>query len=171
MGIAAEENVCGEDRFSELFKTHSKDLYQFLYYKYGIDNNPRDIVQDAFIKLWDNCHKVLPEKARSFLFTVANNQMLNELAKKKTVIKYSQEKPKGHTSESPEYLMEENEYSARLQAAIAELTEEQRAAFLLNRIEGKKHKEIAEILGISQKAVEKRIYTALGILTDKMGKI
>jgi RNA polymerase sigma-70 factor (ECF subfamily) len=58
-----------------------------------------------------------------------------------------------------------------LQAAIAGLTEEQRAAFLLNRIEGKKHKEIAEMLGISQKAVEKRIYTALDILTEKVGKI
>jgi RNA polymerase sigma-70 factor (ECF subfamily) len=32
---------------------------------------------------------------------------------------------------------------------------------MLNRVEGKKHKEIAELLGISRKAVEKRIYSAL----------
>lgn len=171
MGINAEENVCGEKLFNELFKSHSKDLYHFLYYKYGSENNPRDIVQEAFIKLWDNCQTVLPAKARSFLFTVATNQMLNDLSKKKTVMKYSQEKPKGYIIESPHFIMEEKEFMGRLQRAIEELTEEQRVTFLLNRIEGKKHKEIAEMLGISQKAVEKRIYTALAMITEKVGKI
>jgi RNA polymerase sigma-70 factor (ECF subfamily) len=37
---------------------------------------------------------------------------------------------------------------------------------MLNRIEGKKHREIAELLGISQKAVEKRIYSALKKLRE-----
>ncbi len=171
MAENAGENTCEEKVFNELFKTHSKDLYRFLYYKFGAENNPSDLVQDAFIKLWDNCVNVPPDKARSFLFTVANNQMLNELSKKKTVLKYTLEKHKGHTTQSPEYIMEEKEYLARLQAAINDLSEDQRVAFLLNRIEGKKHREIAEILGISQKAVEKRIYTALSIITGKVGKV
>jgi RNA polymerase sigma-70 factor (ECF subfamily) len=171
MGNNAGRNVCEERVFNEAFKTHSKDLYNFLYYKYGADNNPADVVQDAFIKLWDNCSKVLPEKARSFLFTVASNQMLNDLAKKKTALKFSLEKHKGHTNQSPEFMLEEKQYMERLERAINELTEDQRVTFLLNRIEGKKHKEIAEMLGISQKAVEKRIYTALSIITEKVGKI
>lgn len=171
MDVNAGENICEEKLFNELFKVHSKDLYKFLYYKYGSENNPADLVQEAFIKLWDNCRKVLPEKARAFLFTVANNQMLNELAKKKTVLKYQQRKAKTYSMESPEFLMEENEYMHRLQQAIQDLNEGQRVAFLLNRIEGKKHKEIADMLGISQKAVEKRIYTALAIIVEKVGKI
>lgn len=171
MSANAGDTVCEEKLFSELFKVHSKDLHRFLYYKYGAENNPGDLVQEAFIKLWDNCHKVLPEKARAFLFTVANNQMLNELAKKKTVLKYNQDKPKRHTVESPEFIMEENEYMVKLQAAIEGLSEGQRVAFLLNRIEGKKHKEIAEMLGISQKAVEKRIYSALEDISEKVGKL
>jgi RNA polymerase sigma factor (sigma-70 family) len=67
--------------------------------------------------------------------------------------------------------MEENEYMDRLQRAIENLTEEQRTAFLLNRIEGKKHKEIAEMLGISRKAVEKRIYKALDKIREQIGDI
>lgn len=165
------DNICEEKVFYGIFKAHSTDLYRFLYYKYGSGNYAGDLVQEAFMKLWDNCHKVVPEKARSFLFTVANNQMLNELAKKKTVLKYRQEKPKRHTVESPQFIMEEKEYNARLQRAIEELPEGQRVAFLLNRIEGKKHKEIAEMLGISQKAVEKRIYSALENICDKVGKL
>ena len=114
----------------------------------------------------------MPEKARSFLFTVANRQMINELSKKKTALNYSTNEPKRqHTSESPEYILEEKEYMNKLKNGIENLSEEQRAAFLLNRIEGKRHQEIAEILGISRKAVEKRIYTALKKLKDQVGKI
>lgn len=167
----SSQNVCEEELFNKLFKIHSKDLYKFLYYKYGVDNNPKDLVQEAFIKLWNNCAKVPADKARAFLFTVANNQMLNELAKKKTVLKYCQDKPKAYTHETPEFKMEENEYLTKLQNAIEGLSETQRIAFLLNRIEGKKHQEIAEMLGISRKAVEKRIYTALDILREKIGDI
>ena len=169
--MESPENVCEESVFQKIFEANSRDLYKFLYYKYGEDQNPEDLVQDAFVKLWNNCKKVIPEKARSFLFTVANNQMLNELARRKTALNYQQQKKKDYTQESPQYILEENEYMNRLQSAITSLSPEHRAAFMLNRIEGKKHKEIAEILGISQKAVEKRIYTALKILKDKVGNL
>ena len=171
MTIKLPAGVCDENLYNDIFKRHAKDLHNFLYYKYGAENNPGDLVQEAFLKLWDNCHKVEEEKARSYLFTVANNKMLNELSKKQTVLKYSQSKPKSQTHESPEYVMEEKEYMDKLQNALESLTEEQRVTFLLNRIDGKKHKEIAEMLGISRKAVEKRIYTALNILRQKVGKI
>lgn len=171
MGRKASENTCEEETFAELFRIHSKDLYHFLFYKYGRENNPQDVVQEAFIKLWDNCHRVLPVKARAFLFKVAQNQMLNDLARVKTAVKYSQEKQRDYTIESPQFTMEEKEYGARLQQAIRELTEDQRLVFMLNRVEGKRHKEIAAMLGISQKTVEKRIYTALSIIMEKVGKI
>lgn len=161
-------NVCKEKIFNELFKAHAKDLHDFLYYKYGEDNSPQDIVQTAFEKLWKNCRDIPPEKAKSFLFTVANNEMLNAISRRKTTLNYRLQKPKEYTDESPEYLMEEKQYHDRLQNALEELTDEQRVTFMLNRVEGKKHREIAEILGISQKAVEKRIYTALKILKEKI---
>jgi len=162
------KDVCDDEVFNEQFKAHSRDIHNFLYYQFGEQNFPQDIVQIAFLKLWDNCEKVPPEKARSYLFTVAYNQMLKELSKKKTALKYSDTKPKGYTIESPEYVMEENEYMIKLQDALLSLTEDQREAFLLNRIEEKKHKEIAEMLGISRKTVEKRIYAAVRILNEKL---
>lgn len=163
------DNVCKEKIFNELFRSHAKDLHDFLYYKYGEDNNPQDIVQVAFEKLWENCRDIPPEKAKSFLFTVANNEMLNAISRKKTILNYRLQNPKNYTDESPEFLMEEKEYHDRLEKALEELTEDQRVTFMLSRVEGKKHREIAEILGISRKAVEKRIYTALKILKEKVG--
>jgi len=167
----AKDNICNEQKFNAIFRQHARELHDFLYFKYGSENNPKDLVQEAFLKLWDNCHKVVQEKAKSFLFTVANRLMLNELSKKKTVLNYSSNKPKEHTNESPEYILQGKEYMEKLKAGLENLSEEQRTAFLLNRIEGKRHKEIAEILGISRKGVEKRIYTALKKLKEEVGNI
>ena len=168
---ALNTDVCDERIFSNIFKTLSKDVYNFLRYKYGDGLNPKDKVQEAFIKLWDNCKKVSPEKAKSFLFTTANNMMLNEVKHQKVVLRHQQIKPKDHTNENPEFLMEESEYMQKYQRALANLTEAQREAFLMNRIEGKKHKEIAEELGISRKGVEKRIYGALKKLRKEIDGI
>lgn len=168
MNDIKNDNICKEKVFNGLFKTYSKDLHDFLYYKYGESNSPQDVVQIAFEKLWKNCKNVLPEKAKSFLYTVANNEMLNLIARKKTILNYNLHKPKDYTIESPEFLLEEKEYNDRLQKALEELSQEQRVTFLLNRIEGKKHQEIADMLGVSRKTVEKRIYTALRILQEKV---
>jgi RNA polymerase sigma-70 factor (ECF subfamily) len=164
-------HVCDEPVFRSIFETYSRDLYKFLYYKYGAENNPEDLMQEAFAKLWANCAKVSPEKAKSFLFTVANNQMLNDLARKKTVLNYQKEHTDVPADVSPQYVLEEVEYMDRLQQALADLSEEQRVAFMMNRVDGLKHREIAERLGISQKAVEKRIYKAVENLQKKLGKI
>ena len=155
------KHICNEKLYSSLFHKYSEDLYKFLYYKYGDHINPKDKVQDAFIKLWENCKNIAPNKAKSFLYTVANNLTLNDLKHQKVVLKHQQIKPKDYTNESPEFILEESEYLKKYQLALGNLTEGERIAFLLNRIEGKKHKEIAQMLEISTKAVEKRIYGAL----------
>lgn len=155
------DNICDEKFFSSVFMKYSKSLHDFLYYKYGARFHPEDKVQDAFIKLWDKCKDVPIDKAKSFLFTVANNSVLNDIKHEKVVLNFKNKSFKDYTHENPEFLMEESEYMEKYQTALEKLTNGQREAFLLNRIEGKKHKEIASLLGISAKAVEKRIYGAL----------
>lgn len=165
------KDVCNEQLFSKLYEQLSKDLNDFIFYKYGAQFNPEDKVHEAFIKLWNNCKSVAPEKARSFLFTVINNITLNEIKHNKVVLKFQSSKPKAYTNETPQFIMEEQEYLQKYQNALAKLSEGQRIAFLLNRIEGKRHKEIAEMLNISRKAVEKRIYTALEKLRQEIDGI
>ena len=115
-----------------------------MYYKYGEQFSPSDKAQDAFIKLWQNCRKIEPRKAKGFLFTVANNLMLNEVKHQKVVLKYCEVKPKDYTNENPEFEMEMKQYLEKYERAMSNLTEEQRVAFMLSRIEGKKHQEIAD---------------------------
>ena len=163
------EDICEEKVFSVLYNKYAKELHDYLYYKYGERLNPNDKAQEAFIKLWENCVKVKPGSARAFLYKVANNMMLNELKHQKVVLKYQKEKPNSHTNETPEFLLEKDEYYKRYQAALAGLSEEQRVAFLLNKVEGRKHEEIATMLGVTRKVVEYRIYSAFDALKKALG--
>ena len=161
-----EENdsngICEELIFSKFFKANVKSLRNYLYFKFGNEEKANDATQDAFIKLWENCKKVPLEKAKSYLYTIANNTSLNEIAHQKVVLKYVQNNTANDkTNLNPEYLLEEEQFKQKLEKAIEKLTEGQRTAFLLNRIEGKKYHEIAIMLDISVKAVEKRIHGAL----------
>lgn len=166
-----DNSVCNENIFNTLFADYSNTIRNYIYYKCGNEEEAGDITQEAFIKLWNNCSSVPFEKAKSFLYTVANNLFLNVVAHKKVVLKYTLEKPSAKNEESPQFILEEKEYMQKLQNAIANLTEAQRTAFLLNRIDGKKYKEIAEILDISIKAVEKRIHGALVSLRKEIENI
>ncbi len=165
------KNVCDKVVFERLYTQHAKNLHNFLYYKFGESINPEDKVQDAYIKLWEKCKDVTIEKAKSFLFTVANNKTLNVIKHNKVVLKYNQNPVKNYTNETPEFLLEESEFMHRFKAALEGLPEGQRIAFMMNRVEGKRHKEIADILGISRKAVEKRIYTALAKLREQIKEL
>lgn len=155
-------SVCDEIVFSSFFKSNVKSLRNYLYFKFGNEEKANDIAQDSFIKLWENCKNVPLEKAKSFIYTIATNASLNEIAHQKVVLKYTQNNSANKINNiSPEYLIEEDQFKQKLEKALDKLTEGQRVAFLLNRIEGKKYHEIAVMLDISVKAVEKRIHGAL----------
>ncbi len=171
MNIRNEKGFCDEKIFSDFFLNHSKLLNNYIFYKCGNAELASDIVQDAFLKFWKNCKKIIPSKAKSFLYTIATNLFLNEYSKSNVVLHFKSTVKKDYTNESPEFLLEEKEFSQKLQNAISSLTDAQREAFLMNRIDGKKYREIAEILEISVKAVEKRIHNALVNLRKEIKNI
>ncbi|MEL7020803.1 MAG: sigma-70 family RNA polymerase sigma factor [Bacteroidota bacterium] len=105
-----------------------------------------------------------PEKAKSYLFTVANNLFLNQVAHEKVKLKFEKQDHTQQSNETPEFIMEVTELRDQLEGAISALPEKQRMVFLMNRMDGKKYREIAEELSISQKAVEKRMHKALAAL-------
>lgn len=166
-----EDNVCKDSIYNKLFQSLSTSIYNFIYFKCGDSSQAEDLVQEAFIKLWENCAKVPQAKAKSFLYTVCNNSFLNEIAHKKVVLNYAEKTGPNVNNQTPEFLLEEKEFETKLQKALANLTEGQRTAFLMNRIEGKKYREIAEILDISVKAVEKRMSQALESLRKDIKNI
>ncbi len=142
-----------------------------LLYKYGSLLNPADKVQEAFIKLWENCSKIAPEAAKSYLYTTSKNMMLNEVKHQKVVLNYQKVTPKDYTNETPEFILRKKEFLVKLEGALSDLKEEERVAFLLSKVDGKTHNEIAEMLGVTKKVVEHRIYAALKKLKSQIEEL
>ncbi|MFO7744210.1 MAG: RNA polymerase sigma-70 factor [Psychroflexus sp.] len=163
------DNVCEEKVYERIYNTYSEVINNYFYYKFGNQEMAEESVQEAFIKLWENCRKVPYAKAKSYLYTIANNLSLNRYKHKKVVLNYAKTVPQQtEDRQSPDYKMEEEEFKIKLERAIQDLSEKQRIAFLLHRIDEKSYKEIAEILNISVKAVEKRMQKALESLREKI---
>ena len=156
--------VCEEGVYRKVYDLHADSLFRFAVYRTGEHSSAEDLVQDAFTKLWQHCNQVSFDKAKSFLFTLVNNAFLNLVKREKVVLKYKQTQVSSGNSPSPHDELEGQEFMEQLNRAISQLPDGQRQVFLLNRIDKLTYREIADLLGISQKAVEKRMSLALKLL-------
>lgn len=156
----AMKSVCEEQHFKQIYKEQSKPLRNFIYYKCGDLDKAEDLVQEAMVSLWENCAKIVYEKAKSFLYTVALRSMIDSIRHDKVKLQFVKQAPVNHTPDASQEL-QQKEFKNRLEAAISALPEAQREAFLMSRIDKMSYAEIADALGISVKAVEKRIHNAL----------
>ena len=124
----------------------------------------REIVQDAFINLWEKRETVDTSRpVKSYLTTIIHNKCHNHLRDTRKFnydllgIEGLLEAFEGVSSDK----MVEAELEKAIKAAIDELPEKCREIFLLNRYENLKYLEIANKLGLSQKTVEAQMSKAL----------
>lgn len=173
--MPSSTSVCEKQIYKSLYMKLSEQLRNYFYYKCGDLQQADDYLQEAFIRLWKNCEKISVKNAKSFLYKAGTNLFLHDVAHTKVKLKFASYK-KGIANEetrvdSPDYKMEQEEFRQKLESAISNLTNAQREVFLMNRIDGMKYREIAETLGVSQKAVEKRMAGALKELRKIYKKI
>jgi RNA polymerase sigma-70 factor (family 1) len=147
--------------FEQLFDAYYDELQHFIFYKSGDTEIAEDIVQDAFLKLWEMRSSVRVETARALLYTIATNLFANRYKRLKLKFKLQQTIIEDRTFETPEFEMEIKEFDQKLQRVLSELNENNRTVFLMSRMEQMTYNEIASALNISVKAVEKRMEKAL----------
>jgi len=167
-GSSLEEGM--DDRqYKEVFDEHFDSLRNFLYYKLGDTQAAEDIAQEAFIKLWEKRDSIRMGTVKTFVFTIGNNLAINHLKHLQVRFNFANRTVKMSSQESPEFLLEEKEFKEKLEGILASIPDGAREVFLMSRLEDKKYGEIAEMLGISVKAVEKRMSKALSILREELG--
>ncbi|TYA78729.1 RNA polymerase sigma factor [Seonamhaeicola marinus] len=165
-----EPSICEEKIFNELFRKHYEPTTKYIYYKCGDLKQAEDIVQNVFIKIWRLCASIIYSKVKSYIYTACNNAFLNEVAHKKIVLKHQKSTKESINYESPDFLIEIEEFRVELKQAINNLNAKQREVFLLSRVENKTYREIAEITGLTVKGIERRMSLALKELHEKLGK-
>jgi RNA polymerase sigma-70 factor (ECF subfamily) len=164
--------LCEEAVFKSVFELNFKAIRNFLAYKYKNTESAEDMAQNAFVVLWENCGSIKPVQAKQFLFTTAIRLSLNVIKHNKVVSNFElQSRPKNANSESPEFLLEEAELKKQLEKAINALPDKQREVFLMSRFDDLTYNEIAALLGLSAKAVEKRMHLALQSMRKIMESI
>ena len=157
-----------QDEFIQLFKAHRKELSNFLYYSCGDRTLAEDLVQEAFAILWEKRFAIKMGNVKSYLYTTSNHLFIDQYRHRHVKLELFRNGTIESTVESPEYIMEHQEFDQKLQNAIASLSEKERSVFLMNRIEGFTYAEIAERLSISVKAIEKRMHNAVEHLYKKL---
>ena len=102
------------------------------------------------------------------MYKIANNLFLNRIEHEKVTFNFVAEHQGDYLSNAPDFEFEMMEFDKRLQDSLAELNEKNREVFLMNRIDELSYAQIAENLGISVKAVEKRISKAMAFLKVRL---
>lgn len=123
-----------------------------------------DIVQEAFVKLWQKEAKT----PQAFLFTAVRNACIDQLRRQKNTSDAIELLSLPiHTDEEEQRAFRE----AKLWQIIEELPEQCRKIFLMNKRDGLRYKEIAEELGLSERTVEHQIAKAMNRLRGKRNEL
>ena len=121
-----------------------------------------EIVQDFFVKLWENREKLEINSVKSYIFRAIHNNSIKFLNKKLSFETINNDKEYGFI------LPNDFELNENIEKSINELPPKCREIFILSRIDKLRHNEIAEKLGISSKTVEVQIRKASLILKEKL---
>lgn len=166
--------VANQDQaaFRAVFDYFAPRLKAFLMGQGTSPQMAEEVVQETMVKIWRKADQYDPARAAAstWIFTIARNMRIDHLRKSN--------RPEPDMNDpsfvpDPEPLATETislaQDSAQLHAAIAELSEDQRAVLKLAYFEEKAHPEIAEALGIPLGTVKSRVRLALKNIRSKIG--
>lgn len=160
-----------EQAYKTLFDIYYSQLSMFARKYIGDTDIAREIVQEVFVKIYENRKKILINVSiKSYLYQSVKNACLNYLKKEKVHNEHHQQILYQNKDQEVLYqdFIETSELEVKIFDAINELPERCREVFTLNRIEGKRNKEIAQELKISIRTVETQISNALKHLRTKL---
>lgn len=157
-----------QDEFDEIFLDWYGPVRNYIYYKTGDIQDAEDIVQETFLKVWEKRETVNIHTIGPFLYRISGNIFLNSVGRRKVSLKFISDYDPDQFSESPEFLLEMKDFDLRLQESISQLDEKSRTVFLMNRIDDMTYSQIAENLGLTVKAIEKRMTKALTFLKNSL---
>jgi RNA polymerase sigma-70 factor (ECF subfamily) len=150
-----------QQEFKKLFENHFAQVRNFVFYRSGNADVATDIAQETFLKIWEKQDSIQPEKVKGLLFKIAGDLYISHYRKEKRSFNFFNNYIFNNESQSPEEEMAFDQLKENYAKALEKMNEKQRTVFLLSRAENLKYTEIAELLGVSVKAVEKRMKLAL----------
>jgi RNA polymerase sigma-70 factor (ECF subfamily) len=155
------------NEYNSCVDKYADGVYRFILKNIKDEEKARDIVQDAFEKMWLKVKTVSVEKGRSYLFTTAYHTMIDYIRKDSRLRSIDE------NDSIPEPSQEQSSSDIKdvLDEAIARLTEMQRSVLLLRDFEGYSYQEIGEITNLNESQVKVYIYRARLAMKNYIGKL
>lgn len=146
-----------EKQYNECVNLYADNVYRFIVKNLGHPEDSRDIVQTAFEKMWRNRDAVENDKCKSYLFTVAYNQMIDHIRKAKRIVLKEDfhEEAKGYQHQPAG-----SNTKKTLHEALNRLNETQRSLVMLKDFEGYNYEEIGRITGLNESQVKVYLHRA-----------
>jgi RNA polymerase sigma-70 factor (ECF subfamily) len=156
--------------FGVLVRRHTERFYRLAYRYVQNRETAEDIVQDAFLKLWEEPARWQPERQAKFttwFYKIIVNLCL-DWQKKKRPQPLPEDMPLIDERERPEEAVARAEEQRRLESAIVALPERQRTAVNLCFAEGLSNQEAADIMGVNLKALQSLLMRAKATLKERL---
>ncbi|MFI0259297.1 RNA polymerase sigma factor [Streptomyces sp. NPDC017056] len=170
--LAVRAGEGDEGAFEVLVRRHSAQLLRLATRLLGSRTDAEDAVQDAFVSAWRRIPEFRGDASfPTWMYRIVTNRCLNLLrARRPTQDLGSVPEPSApeHAS-SPVRAAESTAAVEALTRAMAGLTPEQRACWVLRELHALPYEGIAEVVGISHQAVRGRVFRARRYLTEAMG--
>ncbi len=150
-----------EKEYNQCVNDYADNVFRFIVKNLRHEEDAKDIVQTAFEKLWRNREAVESGKSKSYLFTVAYNQMIDHLRR----VKRMQLKD-GSFGDTKVLYQPMNNAKQTLQEALNRLTETQKSLVMLKDYEGYSYEEIGRIMGLNESQVKVYLHRARLLLRN-----
>ena len=156
--------------FRALVEKYRGPLYRFILRQVGRPAVAEELLQETLLRVYRAASTFEPRAAvSSWLFRIATNLCLNEAQSAHSRHEVAAEAPDVATTQAdPAKALENKEVSVAVEAALAALPPQQRAAVQLVRFEGLSYAEIAEVLGVSVGAVDGLLQRARQTLRQQL---
>lgn len=153
-----------EDAFDEIYHLHSARLYSNLLKLVKSEDLAMDLLQDLYIKLWNNRSGIDVDKSiGAYLFSIAKNLAIDffRRAARESVLQNHLITVGTELYNHVDDALFHKETAAVLNKAIHALPPQQQKIFNLCKMEGRSYEEAASILGISSATVGNQLVRAL----------
>lgn len=159
------------DTFERLFEEHSGRLYAFLAYHTGNRALAEDLLSETFERVLRSHQRFDPRKGseRRWLYTIALNLLRDQARRRTHEERALRHVGAGADQEEADPALGAVERRDELQRALSRLNEDEREALALRFGADLKLRDVANVLGEGESAIEGRIYRALAKLRTELG--
>jgi RNA polymerase sigma-70 factor (ECF subfamily) len=159
--------------FSELYRTHLRDVYSYAYYRVGNHHDAEDLTEQTFLQAYRHFERAQREAngrpLRPWLIRIAHNLAANLYRDRARKPATPMEDPDAISSlRTTEEIVEGREELTRVLAAVTGMPEDRREALIMRFALGMDNREIARALGRSDGATKVLIHRSIKQLQGKL---